>query len=89
MRKFTVFAIVWSLALTAARAQDVRVFPQVAGNVYSASFSQDGKYVLSGGADGAVKVWDGETGALLKAFYGHGGEVRSTAFSPDGRRIVS
>jgi hypothetical protein len=61
----------------------------VAGYVLSASFSPDGRYALPGGEDGAVKLWDAETGALLKAFYGHGGAVRSAAFSPDGKYLVS
>jgi WD40 repeat protein len=35
-----------------------------------------------------IKLWDAETGAVLKTLSGHKGGV-SAAFSPDGKRIVS
>jgi WD40 repeat protein len=36
-----------------------------------------------------VKVWDAETGALIRTLSGHNDDVISAAYSPDGRRIVS
>jgi WD40 repeat protein len=36
-----------------------------------------------------VRVWDAETGQELTQLTGHTDFVRSVAFSPDGRRIVS
>jgi WD40 repeat protein len=45
--------------------------------------------VVSGGADGIVRVWDAETGIQLGQLRGHIGRVSSVAFSPDGHWIVS
>jgi WD40 repeat protein/serine/threonine protein kinase len=57
--------------------------------LYSASFSSDGKHILTGSADGTAKVWDAAGGKLLVSLNGHAGEVWSAAFSPDGNQIVT
>ena len=36
----------------------------------SVSFSPDGKLLVSGGADSAIKLWDVATGSNLKTFNG-------------------
>src|SRR5206468_3316509 len=66
--------------------------------VMSVAFSADGKRIVSGsgglappGEDGAgeVKVWDAQTGQEQLTLNGHTSVVKSVAFSPDGKRIVS
>ncbi len=58
-----------------------------------ATFSPDGKYILSGGAASIVRLWDVETGREIKIFTGHKqshwGGVISVAFSPDGRYALT
>ncbi|MEM6945646.1 MAG: hypothetical protein AAF565_18030, partial [Pseudomonadota bacterium] len=44
---------------------------------------------VTGSTDGIVRVWDAASGAELRRLEGHGGEVWSAAFSPDGRWIVT
>jgi WD40 repeat protein len=58
--------------------------------VRSLAFRPDGKTVVSGSADGALKIWDAETHKQV-ATDGTGGadEVLSAAFSPDGKLIAS
>lgn len=60
-----------------------------AEGVYHVSFSSDESRVLSTGCDKTAKLWDAETGKLLKVFTGHDTWVCDGAFSPDGKRIVT
>ena len=54
------------------------------------AFSRDGKHLASGHRDGAVKVWDAQTGQEeAVALKGHTNVVNSLAFSPDSKRLAS
>tara|TARA_B110000858_G_scaffold77533_2_gene89892 strand:- start:163 stop:894 length:732 start_codon:yes stop_codon:yes gene_type:complete len=59
------------------------------GWVHSVSFSPDGSRIVSGSVDKTVRVWDSNTGALIRTLTGHTRPVMSVSFSPDGSRIVS
>jgi len=53
------------------------------------NFSQDGKTIVSGGADKILKLWDAATGAEKMTFTGHDSGVYSAIITPDGRGIIS
>jgi hypothetical protein len=55
------------------------------GPVGCVAFSPDGRLLLSGGADGTVRLWRAADGEELQCFQGHGGKVQAVAFGPDGR----
>ena len=57
-------------------------------SVYSASFSSDGKRIVSASDDRTVRIWDAETGRQIVVLEGDT-VFRSASFSPDGKRIVS
>jgi serine/threonine protein kinase len=59
------------------------------GMVQSVSFSPDGKLLASGGADKTVKIWDVETGKILRSMRGHDKGVTTVFFSPDGKYVMS
>jgi WD40 repeat protein len=69
------------------------------GPVYSSSvlaFSRDGDLLATGGADGKIRLWQVDSGKLLKVYSGHGynetdhtSSVLAVAFFPDGRHIAS
>ncbi|KAG8724238.1 hypothetical protein FRC09_020676 [Ceratobasidium sp. 395] len=62
----------------------------VSSETHSTAYSPDSRRIVSGSKDGAVRIWDAETGDVgLGPLMGHSGAVNSVAFSPDGRWIVS
>jgi len=65
--------------------------PPLAGHaavVTTVAFSPDGKTLVSGGLDGAVKLRGLATGTTLQMLTGHRSIVYAVAFSPDGRGLV-
>ena len=57
--------------------------------ICSIAFSPDGTRVVSTSNDKTIRIWDLETGKMLKMLEGHNDEVNTAAFSPDGKLIVS
>lgn len=45
--------------------------------------------LASGGIDGQIKFWDATSGDCLSTLWGHGGGVRSLAFSANGQLLAS
>lgn len=57
--------------------------------VMSIEFSRDGKKLVSGAADKFVKLWDLETGKLVKSFEGHTHHVLGVTLKADNSLIAS
>ena len=43
---------------------------------------------MSGSADNTIKLWNIQSGKLVRTFKGHTGDVKSVTFSPDGKQVA-
>lgn len=57
--------------------------------VSALAISADGKTLVSGGQDKAIKVWDLQTGQLRKTLQSDSGVIQAVAIAPDGKTVVS
>jgi WD40 repeat protein len=57
--------------------------------VIDAQFSPDGRWVLTAGEDGVMRVWDAGTGGAISPPFQHIGNIRHARFSPDGEYIAA
>uniref|UniRef100_A0A914VDY9 Uncharacterized protein n=1 Tax=Plectus sambesii TaxID=2011161 RepID=A0A914VDY9_9BILA len=52
-------------------------------------FHPNCNYIVGGGEDRYVRLWDLQSGTCVRHFTGHKGAVTGVKFSPDGRYIAS
>ncbi len=57
--------------------------------VTAAAWSPNGRYLVTGTAEGAVRLWEVKTGECIRWLPSRHGRVHDLAFSPDGRWIAS
>ena len=57
--------------------------------VWTARYSPDGSRLVSASKDGTLRIWDAETGILIRVLSVPGTRPRFAAYSPDGKRIIS
>jgi WD40 repeat protein len=57
--------------------------------IFSVTFSQDGRYALTGSNDWTARLWDVRTRREIRTFKGHTGGVTSAIFSPDGKYVLT
>ncbi len=57
--------------------------------VWQVTFSPDGSLLAAACGDGAIRIWEVESGSLATTLSGHSRAATSAAFSPDGRWLVS
>lgn len=63
-------------------------FERELNSVLTLAYSPDGKTIASGSAD-TIRLWNSDTGKLIKTFEGHSASAHSLSYSPDGKTIAS
>jgi WD repeat-containing protein 61 len=59
------------------------------GTVFCIAFSPCGKFLLSGGKDATLRIWELASGKEINKINAHWFHIHSMAFSPDGTKLVS
>ncbi|KAG8691383.1 hypothetical protein FRC11_004496 [Ceratobasidium sp. 423] len=60
------------------------------GPVHVATYAKgEAKYVLTGGQDRTIRLWNPDSGSEIKKYEGHGYEVLSISVSHDNARFAS
>lgn len=57
--------------------------------INSVDISVNGKYIVTGAKDKTIKVWETQTGNLLRTLEDHNNSINALAISPDGQYIAS
>lgn len=68
--------------------QLIREYQSALGEMSTVDFSPDGKYIITDGGDGIVRLWDAQNGKELRQFIGHTG-IFTAIFSPGGKTIAT
>jgi WD40 repeat protein len=77
--------------LEATTGRELQHFTGHTDQVFSVTFSRDGRFVLTGSRDATARLWEVASGQEVRRFSGHGDGVDAVAFSPDadGRFILT
>ena len=73
---------IWTLEFSNANSQHSKLFS-------SDRVSPDGQFLISGGTNGLIQIWDVPTRNLIRSIEAHDGWVWAVTFSPDNQYLAS
>ena len=85
-------AFFFSLTLAEAQTTSANNIPppkKTSPGIFGLGFSHDGGTIVTANFNGTVKLWDVETGRLLRTLDGHTHVVYKGVFSPDEKTLAS
>ncbi|KAG0304241.1 WD_REPEATS_REGION domain-containing protein [Linnemannia gamsii] len=77
------FVILWDIHTSTA------MFVLVTGSIFGVSYSPDGARIATGGKDGAVRVFDTQTGLLMWDLESRHMSIHCIDYSPNGQWIIT
>ena len=81
--------IIDSLPYWKSGIKELKSFRGHSQEIWSVAFSPDGLTLASGGNDRLVRMWDIETGRLIRSLRGHTATIRVVQYSPDGQILAT
>lgn len=69
--------------------REVKTFRGHSQGVWTVALAPDSLTLASAGADRLVRIWDVETGRLLRSLRGHTHDIRQILFTADGQSVIS
>src|SRR6476660_6184430 len=72
-----------------AGAREIKTFRGHSHGVWSVSISPDHSTLASAGVDRMIRLWDVETGRLLRSLRGHTHDIRCVLYTPDGQTLIT
>jgi WD40 repeat protein len=72
-----------------AGTREVKTFRGHTHGVWTVAYAPDGVTLAIGGVDRLVRIWDIETGRLLRSLRGHTHDIRAAVFTPDEQILAT
>lgn len=79
----------WDIDIPKNRVQCLRVFKGHVSAVLALSFAKNGRFAVSGGNDGTIRIWDVESGCCIRTLEGHEDAVTGLSLDSSESRIAS
>jgi WD40 repeat protein len=89
--RFGLFMVVLCLAATLQAQTQPRLVLPVGhtGSISTATFSPDGKYVLTGSDDATARIYEAATGREMHVLIGHKSKITVATYSPCGKYVLT
>ena len=86
--RYLLSASEWQVKIWQPRSEGAPITVTPGSQVYQASFSPDGRHVVTADADGTARIWESATGREVLSLP-HRARVQYASFSRDGARLAT